>query len=43
MADKHSEIWEIYTSCWSNPNEIERKEILTSIIDTDCIYNRPMS
>ena len=41
MTDKHSEIWETYTSCWSIPDEKERKEILTIIIDTDCVYTDP--
>jgi hypothetical protein len=35
------EIWERYTTCWSNPNETERKETLSRIIDNSCVYTDP--
>lgn len=41
MIDKHSEIWETYSSCWSILDEKERKEILTTTIGTDCVYTDP--
>jgi hypothetical protein len=41
MTDKHSEIWELYTACWSNPNETERKQTLSKIIDDRCVYTDP--
>lgn len=41
MTERNSEIWETYTTCWSNPNEKERKEILVTILDTNSVYTDP--
>ena len=41
MTSKHSQIWESYTACWSNPNAEERKKILSNIIYQECVYSDP--
>ena len=42
MADNlHSHIWESYTACWSNPDEANRKELLSQLLTNDCTYTDP--
>ena len=42
MTDNlYSEIWEAYTTCWSNTDETNRKQKLSQLLNVDCTYTDP--